>query len=97
MKPFPTLDPSDSTSDRLIAEESRDLHPHLNPPSQSDHLKTLESRRQSQKSLKGSFRAGSILYLDDYEHGTLGTWGTVLAILSTVVGGGLVGIPFGFY
>jgi amino acid permease len=28
------------------------------------------------------------------EVGTLGTWGTVLAILSTIVGGGMLGIPW---
>jgi len=29
--------------------------------------------------------------------GSLGTWGTVLGILSTVVGGGIVSIPWSFY
>jgi hypothetical protein len=29
-------------------------------------------------------------------HGTLGTWGTVFAIMSTIVGGGLVSIPWAF-
>ena len=28
------------------------------------------------------------------EVGSLGTWGTVLAILSTIVGGGMLGIPW---
>ena len=28
--------------------------------------------------------------------GTLGTWGTVFAIISTIVGGGIVSIPWAF-
>jgi len=32
----------------------------------------------------------------DRDHG-LGLWGCVLAIVSTIVGGGIVGVPFCFY
>jgi hypothetical protein len=31
------------------------------------------------------------------EHKLLGIWGTVFAIMSTVIGGGIVGIPWAFY
>ena len=31
------------------------------------------------------------------EHKLLGIWGTVFAIMSTVIGGGMVGIPWAFY
>lgn len=30
-------------------------------------------------------------------HGELGTWGAVFGILSTIIGGGLVAIPWAFY
>lgn len=31
------------------------------------------------------------------EHKLLGIWGTVFAIMSTVIGGGMVGIPWAFF
>ena len=31
------------------------------------------------------------------EHGTLGLWSTVFAIMSTIIGGGMLSLPWAFY
>ena len=48
--------------------------------------------RESQKKRPQSFYNTA----DPHSEGVLGTWGTVLAIMSTIVGGGMLSIPWAF-
>ena len=65
----------------------------------------MEKSKHSEASRHSSNKGSSMRpksFLQFAEVGTLGTWGTVLAILSTIVGGGMLGIPWacfqcGFY
>ena len=63
----------------------------------------LGSKRRSshdlnplKKSLASSFYQYRATAQEPGDAATLGTWGTVLAIMSTVVGGGMVSLPWAF-
>ena len=53
-----------------------------------------ESARESKKN--DGMRSSYYVTQPNEDAGTLGTWGTVLAIMSTIVGGGMVSIPWAF-
>jgi hypothetical protein len=57
------------------------------------HLQVINLRAKP----TSSFAKASMIFTDELGQGTLGRLGTVLAILSTVVGGGMVSLPYSFY
>jgi hypothetical protein len=59
------------------------------------HESILKSRRSLKKSAR-SILASSYYTINEAGGGTLGLWGTVLGIMSTIVGGGMVGVPWAF-
>mmetsp|Transcript_32095 Transcript_32095/g.49074 ORF Transcript_32095/g.49074 Transcript_32095/m.49074 type:complete len:227 (+) Transcript_32095:17-697(+) len=74
-----------------LPTKTREVRHDLAPSSHYDsdgHHNHLSNR----KSMRSFFKHG-----EPHSAGTLGTWGTVLGILSTVVGGGIVSIPYSFY
>jgi len=64
----------------------------LTEPNNNDHLQVVATRNSGVKK-SDAWKSYSSVYA---EQGTLGTWGAVFAIMSTIVGGGMVSIPWAF-
>ena len=78
---------------RVRAAFESSAQPHIRSSMSRLQLQLKKTRESMRTSMKQSFYTE--LPLD--QEGSLGHWGSVLAIMSTIVGGGMVSIPWAFY
>ena len=90
---------SDGISAGLMRNSPLEVDHQRNGEPNTFHESVLKSRRSLKKSVRSakSLLASSYYTINNDEMGgTLGLWGTVLGIMSTIVGGGMVGVPWAF-
>lgn len=62
--------------------------------SKDQHLLVKQARSSVKRSMRESLAKGSFYQENRDGHGSLATSGVVFAIMSTIVGGGIVSIPW---